>query len=393
MNYIRSRKALVTKKVKDLCNPLFGERNVDIIQEITGVYVTIRFREITIKNEKESHLIRDLYVRFYIALNGNQHIHMMAELQGMRGTLTLEEELVGYGHSHLSPKHYNFLNTFCLGGINTPIHMLMTMLRSDFTWDTFETFLYHLKPYLEWESIAGTPHILLSTIGLPAAVDTSDAKGLSIKAFLKQARIQPPLLTYKYSGNTSIKIVLAEGEELRKQLLAASIIKGVMVNNLFVTAASQYHKLKLWLRAKKRHKGPTALIFKGKAVVRTILKPKQEEVAKEQEYTHAEPTIAKYIITTFNKYLLTYSYENQEEIQYKGAAISNIPSGLEIKSAEDSKAFGVEREVSEKERAGEIPDRRDQRARLRWLCNNETNEATVNDNAQSLPDDPLSFFL
>lgn len=185
------------KIMKEILNKSFGEENNQIIQpslesfeeqfKIFGYYdgyicchtstqvreylrnykigyqIIIYFPEVTITNSiKNSHVIKDLYVKFIFG----EDARMYPAMWGVRTTLSTDECLAQYMHSHLpsyNPSVINF-NHFCTG--EGEINQVIALLSTKFDEVNFTLLCLHLKVYVGWESIEGTPYRHISNIGI-----------------------------------------------------------------------------------------------------------------------------------------------------------------------------------------------------------------------------------
>ena len=131
---------------------VYGEEYVDF-QDRT---VVVWFPEITITNSVEqSHLMRDVYLRFQIYGGGEAHLTHLN-----RGTVTEREYRNNYQFSHCNTSSvYDWCNSFCFG--DTPIKDLRYNLKNRdklFVFKNLKFFLESLKEYLSWESLEGVPY-------------------------------------------------------------------------------------------------------------------------------------------------------------------------------------------------------------------------------------------
>lgn len=133
----------------------YGEEYVDWEND---PYIIVHFPEITIRNSVEqSHIIRDLYLKFYIGQNG-------IVINGLRrGTLTDIEVRNDYVFSHVSTGNiFGWNSTFCFG--YTEIADLRSRLESGRNngrmtiFKELKFFLEALKEYFSWESLEGVPY-------------------------------------------------------------------------------------------------------------------------------------------------------------------------------------------------------------------------------------------
>lgn len=135
--------------------------------EITPV-VIIHFPEITIKN-RESRIIKifDMFIKFVFKSMGNGF--NIPQLMGLRTSITPGQYASGYSHSHLhsitfTERHsrgqsIKFLS-FCLGSSSRGnINYTMNQMRNNWNPALYQSFLFQIQPFLEYESLEGGPHI------------------------------------------------------------------------------------------------------------------------------------------------------------------------------------------------------------------------------------------
>lgn len=122
--------------------------------------VVIKFPELEITNGVDKHIIKDLYVRFFLRPDGS----MKSGIDGVRGKLSIAEVRSTYAHSHLpycNPRDMMF-QSFCTGV--GPINQVMMLLSTKFSVINFKMFCFHLKVYVVWESKEGKPHMYIENI-------------------------------------------------------------------------------------------------------------------------------------------------------------------------------------------------------------------------------------
>jgi hypothetical protein len=197
-------------KMKEILNRIFGEENNQILKPSTEniehlitrdgaqhwkdftprdtsislkntsyleYKIVIRFPEVTIKNSKKQSIkIKDLFVLIPARPNGTLH----GLLNGVTTTLTPEQYQCGYMHSHLRPfdtKSGPHITQFCLG--RGEITMPLAVLSNKFDELNFQFLCHHLKNYVAWESIEGTPYnymagVIAKVVPARAALSTQD---------------------------------------------------------------------------------------------------------------------------------------------------------------------------------------------------------------------------
>ena len=134
-------------------------------KEKIGINIILHYPVINIKNRDNlTHVIRDLYVKLIIPCFREKLI----DLDGLRTTLTKNEFVKGYAHSHLPSNSYKITNTsevedkwsnFCVGSSELGCCHQTDVLNTDKM--KILQFFFLLQAYLEYESIEGVPYIKL----------------------------------------------------------------------------------------------------------------------------------------------------------------------------------------------------------------------------------------
>lgn len=144
---------------------LKGNRN-SYIDNCASYRIVVHFPEIEIKNSKrQSHIIKDLYVGQVILKDGK---FANDQLRGVRATLSQKEIASNYSHSHISghpsdlKSHGWYYGGFCTG--SGPINQSISILRSRVSEPDFQLFCLHLKEFVKWESIEGTPYRYINDV-------------------------------------------------------------------------------------------------------------------------------------------------------------------------------------------------------------------------------------
>lgn len=184
------------QEIKNVLNKTFGEENNQIVKEGNDIFnigpivteigkipdrvgkmydvdwlynqymkpkmispyrIVVFFPEVTIRNEKESHQIHELWIRFPLRNDGT----LGGGMEGTRSAATVEEFVAGYMHSHLHTGYHNFdWRNFCLG--SGPLAQLIPSLNNAYDIKIFEMTCLSIKNYVAWESISGTPYTYMA---------------------------------------------------------------------------------------------------------------------------------------------------------------------------------------------------------------------------------------
>lgn len=123
----------------------------------------IHYPEIIVTNDKNhKHNIKDLIVR----LKFNNEGHICYEMRGDRMTMTPGEIMSYYRHSHLSGGfNYNKMcwGEFCLGNDKTFLNAFGNLCE-DYDEDKFNSLLYSINSYVEYENLNGGPYYYIHKI-------------------------------------------------------------------------------------------------------------------------------------------------------------------------------------------------------------------------------------
>jgi len=266
--------------------------------------ILIFFPEINITNTKgEEHKIRELYVRIKVSKEGL----LYGSMDGVRTCVTQAELDKKYFHSHLSafnPSTIGF-NKFCLG--SGEINLAMSMLRSAYDKINFTLFCLHLKNYVKWESIEGTPYNYIAnietrTVAFNDIMLDVEGSGLSnIVDILYKEIIAMPLAEKRNLFNYSISeksLIVTQTEELEK--LLAKMILGVKPDRIarglsdlkwmlvIKDTAGDYCRLSNIRRARETIQTFPVLVFKGEPKMFNVIEIK--EVKKIENYANPRIT-------------------------------------------------------------------------------------------------------
>ncbi len=145
--------------------------------KVAGIYIIIKFPEVVIKNSHDSTLtLKDLFVRQSVTFSpyGKGFRPDFHKIVGTRSTVSLEEFVSQYMHSHLPRNKFNTETTlqysnFCTG--SSELEASRAMLNSEGkSAEYLELYIQTIYNYVGWESLEGGPHIRMSTVAAKAAV-------------------------------------------------------------------------------------------------------------------------------------------------------------------------------------------------------------------------------
>lgn len=131
--------------------------------QLVGVDIILYYPAITIVNsEKNLFNIKDLYVKIPAEIYEGGVLYFNP-IQGARTTITYNEYVKGYVHSHLPSRAFSRqdrdkcdFGAFCIG--DGEIHAVRSLINGGFEKDLFELYILNIETYLNWESIEGGPY-------------------------------------------------------------------------------------------------------------------------------------------------------------------------------------------------------------------------------------------
>ena len=217
--------------------------------------ILIRYPIITITNSVgESHVIRDLFVRIYLFSrpNDGSKICINSDIEGFRLTVTREEFISGYSHSHLyySGSNFNDFYTedrinqrvFCLGTNEIP--EVIYVFNDTQEMGTFELLLLTIDNMMKWESLEGVPHFKMRNIS---------NKMLDIEEYHPHDNEHTNIVTGILCDSTMLKeceydmqdriIKIVEDDTFHRNLIR--IIKEVSPNSLCIKRNNNYLKSRM----------------------------------------------------------------------------------------------------------------------------------------------------
>ena len=300
----------------------------------SGCHVIIRFPEVTITNGREDkngkptfHVIKDLWVKFYLTRDCGIEL-----LEGARSTMTYNEASVGYLHSHLSSRTVdrtwanNAFGSFCTGTgeINQVIRILTV---NGFDPINFTLFCLHLKNYVVWESLDGTPHIKYSTIRTGVTSESHNLPHVDSHVLnIKLNRLKREI------GNIDIEVlrrvfnVYISGDSLKLavtdelSIFLAGLISRIDGNGSSLlckrTLNGEYYAANT--RRNREINPPTEPLFyfKERPIYLTIENQPVAESSNEQNQTiYAHPTFTELFAESYSEEFSEVCYRNEDLIK------------------------------------------------------------------------------
>jgi hypothetical protein len=275
----------------------------------------VKFDEFTITNSRGStHIIKELYVALPFVTN-NDRITIHGIMYGGRGLMSTQEYHAGYSHSHL-PSGFGTFDSFCLG--SGPISSMIIDFNRNSTEQNLFSVLYNIRIYVEWESIEGTPHKNMTSVGKreDSSINAYDSVSFNYNAVLNKY-----IKVYKLP----LKIKNVSGEvvfELDEQEIEKQLVEFVEPHCLFYKneVTGRYYRANNVPETERSSKTPI-LKFKGQPVCPRTYNVVKENENKDKQYV-IHPSIRKQFIDTTVRRIRDYYVEkNTGFVKGKGEII------------------------------------------------------------------------
>lgn len=313
----------LTDLIKTAIADVFGESNYEWASE----KLTIKIPNAVVRNEKgASHPITNLFVRIGLRLTGST-CYLVGSLLGTRSTVTADEYLAGYCHSHLNSMEG--FSTFCLGSspLSTTIANLQYTGITRMDIDEFYAFLFMVEQLANSESIAGVPYRKIKDIGKKGRsgsvlrIQSSELRESydifmrllteSANDELKQIKLSINLHDNRVTiANPHCKLIedCLKIATPHRQLRTST---GMYTDTNATSLSASYRKL-------KRHPSFCSFTFKGETIRMTVDIPEIDpsEMHKEEDL-FAHSSVRNYVITALENILTStllnflYNYERQ----------------------------------------------------------------------------------
>ena len=148
----------------------------------TILEVAFLFPDITISNSrKASHNIKDLLV---FAKFNLENMKLYEDISGYRGSVSVQEVISNYNHSHLSKTSIGTITKFCLGDSEMAV-LIAEMKTNPLTAQKIEYFCGALDQYVRWESLEGTPYIELKNVNAANEPISNLAENVKLSYYTK----------------------------------------------------------------------------------------------------------------------------------------------------------------------------------------------------------------
>lgn len=337
----KNTREIITKCLKDF----FGEGNFDFPEQVTNeewnqirsehihspemmtprmnmIPVTVRYDSIEVTNvHKQSHVIRDVYVRFFVRKDGLFVPHIRFYVA--RTKATYHEYTSGYLHSHPNgPKIIHKFNALCTGSgvINDVFDSCCVQQGRSITEPKFKAFLVALRAFLGWEEPGYNSIIRYSKV--PATIAATKEQLAEILKELKNHE------AWKYLNlvqeGDSMKVVASPSFELVLGNICAQKFLSLLAlkdpyTKTYVQESKETDTPKEW----EGHVFPDKyIVFKGQKVHLTITSDKAENLLRAGGYV-VSPNVLKQVVGAIEDVVLSKNLNANGNIK----SVSKKPVG------------------------------------------------------------------
>jgi hypothetical protein len=186
--------------------------------ELISIAIIIHYPEIELTNKNAiKHTIRDLFLQIVMMPHKTTGELVAIRIEGMRTTVTPEEYIKGYRHSHLHAGAEKFVEPtptqFCIG--TGELSKLFTLINGDRNMesDMFILLLHTLNTFVAWESLDGGPFIRVEEIKgiLPIEYDCISTKACNgfYKSLKRHKRLNQveANLNFKFENDKYVVVI------------------------------------------------------------------------------------------------------------------------------------------------------------------------------------------
>lgn len=297
--------------------------------KVTKTFFVIHLPKVAITNERSQYLeLTDLFVRLPLTLNEVGLPKEFTRLEGTRTTLSANEAVDKYAHSHLSSINYASYNytRFCVG--TGDILSVTSLLNSNVhDLNIFSLYLESVKTFVAYESIEGNPYkfinnVLLGSRTLIISNSTAGASQLYENLMLQVERKElVPNLTWAFDSDKN-RYYIIDNEHLENFLLKQTRYSPATQGIVFCYRGSDGtsylydRKREVYTQVKAKAEHPeNYIIFKNKKIYLTVMPPDESSDTDKQLSIYITPSIKKYVIehleATVNEQAITKAATNK----------------------------------------------------------------------------------
>ncbi len=295
--------------IKDCTQRVYPD-NSEVLTIGSKLQVTLYFPEKTVQNDEDlEHTIYDVFLRITFSTNTKK----LTMIQGTRSTRSVLELKKQYVHSHICPTTPCRFENLCFSS-DTDLAINRDELRIAYDELKYESVLYMLEDFLEYESLDGGPYsggltnLLTSsdTIQVPRGSQMSD-----MYYYFRRSTITPELKITQHGDFSSI--TLSSTPEYEKgiydrfkdgypELVVLNTGTGIAGIGDSVSTQEDYDK---YLRGYRE----TKVVFKGKDYNFKLLKDEIKLVLPEGDLV-MHPHVGQYFIKELEKDVHKFYYDS-----------------------------------------------------------------------------------
>lgn len=314
--------ASILEDIRYTLDEIHGENwEFFFIDKYTLPKINIIYPKLKITNSRgNEHTIRDIVITLTLKqYEGNLTID--TNIKGHRLTVSKEEYISGYQHSHLYPQVYdnykfsiNNNHSFCLG--NNEIPEIIATFNDNQEIGTFELLILTLETMLVWESLEGTPYYYMREISSRASGNEryiwNERHGNTIFEYLKDSNL---LSIFSYDMDIN-KIRILEND-LFEDVLLKLVIDELPVHLCMNIEGSTNEYRKVINNNNFISYNPIYFIFKGQKIPFKIYNNRKTNLSEEtMSKARLHPREYDVVVENLNNYLyekciVKYARENR----------------------------------------------------------------------------------
>lgn len=311
------------KHLEDSLNLIYPD-NHEIIAEDDKTIVTLYFDKITIRNERASNEITNLFVK----LTFDKLCRLAKTIEGTRTSQSVEEYDSNYIHSHLPRARIGSgYREFCLG--TTDMYTTIEELKVEYEALSMELLLIRIKDYVVWESLSGGPYIRMSDIRLASNGMYHSRMFSNTKLILNEiSELDIEFKSFKHNNSFKIKesnkleveLVNILSDHYNDEDLKPYIIKKDLTNNRYFTSNNEStNQLANRIKSINDALLGMGITFKGTLYpykITTEIKKIDENIG-DNVVNVLNRQSYNYIIDDINKKLFEFMHYKEEVINYE----------------------------------------------------------------------------
>lgn len=275
----------------------------EVVVESRLVTLTIHFPIVHMTNsDNDKHVMKDMYIH----LSADPSGRFVGKVKGERATVTLQEYLAKFTHSHLPFTDTLAKSAFCMSDNN--IEILSSDIRRVAYFDKptywirrFEAIVFQMNDYLAWESIEGSRYCYINHVG---AVNSEgvriniDSEASRILEKIREQNAPLPPMSYVYGTGF---VVEDTTDEFENWLLPYAITKQIkLADGSFVRISENKNNTKSFIPPNS-----STITFKGQTIRKYVQVPEanQDEESINKARKYCDRAVKEKVVDYINKKL------------------------------------------------------------------------------------------